>query len=151
MSHANCINYSVFRRNGHNCDPCNSCLKAYFVLFLSSVSINSSGARQKFPLDMFKFYLRCHESPSLQKMILSRSVGHWIISGNTEIRFPARSTNEAPFEYCLWVIFEAEITSGESNSRPSKTSWRLWPTLWAPWTGLRPGEPWGHFSTAWSC
>ena len=45
----------------------------------------------------------------MQKMILSRSVGHWIISGNSEICFPARSTNEAPFEYCLWIIFEAEI------------------------------------------
>ena len=45
----------------------------------------------------------------MQKMILARSVGHWIISGNTEIRFPARSTDKAPFEYCLWVIFEAEI------------------------------------------
>ena len=42
-------------------------------------------------------------------MVLSRSVGHWIISGNTEIRLRARSTDEAPCKYCLWGICEAEI------------------------------------------
>ena len=42
-------------------------------------------------------------------MVLSRSVGHWIISGNTEIGLPARSTNEAPCMYCLWCFCEAEI------------------------------------------
>ena len=45
----------------------------------------------------------------MQKMVLSRSVGHWIISGNTEIGLPARSTNEAPCKYCLWCFCEAKI------------------------------------------
>ena len=42
-------------------------------------------------------------------MILSRSVRDWIISGNTEIRLRARSTDEAPCKYCLWGICKAEI------------------------------------------
>ena len=103
------IIYSVFRRNGHNFDPCNSCLKAYFVLFLSCVSIYGSGARQKSPLDMFKCYLRCHQGPSLQQMILSRSVGPLIISDNTEISWPARRPDKAPCDFYLWGICEAEI------------------------------------------
>ena len=42
-------------------------------------------------------------------MILSRSVGDLIISGNTEIRLRTGSTDETPCKYCLWGICEAEI------------------------------------------
>ena len=42
-------------------------------------------------------------------MILSRSVGHRIISGNTEIPWPARSPDKAPCDFCLRGICEAEI------------------------------------------
>ena len=42
-------------------------------------------------------------------MILSRSVGHRIISGNTEILWLARSPDKALCDFCLWGICEAEI------------------------------------------
>ena len=58
---------------------------------------------------MFKCYLRFHQGPSLQQMILSRSVIYRIISGNTEIRLPAPSPDKAPCDFCLWGICEAEI------------------------------------------
>ena len=42
-------------------------------------------------------------------MILSRSVGDRIISGNTEIPLPAQSPDKAPCEFYLWGICKAEI------------------------------------------
>ena len=58
---------------------------------------------------MFKCYLRFHQGPSLQQMILSRSVIYRIISGNTEICLPAPSPDKAPCDFYLWGICEAEI------------------------------------------
>ena len=99
----------MFGTNWNDCVCCNSCLVACFVLFLSSVSIYSSGAKQKLPLDMLKCHLRCHQGPSLQQMIPSRSVGHRIISGNTEISLLAQSPDKAPCDFCLLGICKAEI------------------------------------------
>ena len=42
-------------------------------------------------------------------MILSKSVGHRIISGNTEISLPAQSPDKAQCDFCLLGICKAEI------------------------------------------
>ena len=58
---------------------------------------------------MFKCHLRCPLGLSSEQTILSRSAGEQIISGNTDIPWPARSPDQAPCDFWLWSICEAEI------------------------------------------
>ena len=51
---------------------------------------------------------RCHTS-NLSLEWLREKFGNQIISGNTEIPWPARSPDEAPCDFYLWSICEAEI------------------------------------------
>ena len=72
-------------------------------------SLYGSGARQKLSLVMFLCHLRCPLGLSSEQTILSRSAGEQIISGNTDIPWPARSPDQAPCDFWLWSICEAEV------------------------------------------
>ena len=58
---------------------------------------------------MFKCHLRCPLGLSSEQTILSRSAGEQIISGNTDIPWPARSPDQAPCDFWLWSICKAEV------------------------------------------
>ena len=58
---------------------------------------------------MFKCHLRCPLGLSSEQTILSRSAGEQIISGNTDIPWPARSPDQAPCDFWISSICEAEI------------------------------------------
>ena len=58
---------------------------------------------------MFKCHFRCLLSPSSQQRNLKQKFGNRIISGNTAIPWPARSPDEAPPDYWLWSICDAEV------------------------------------------
>lgn len=51
---------------------------------------------------------RCHTS-NLSLEWLRQKFGNRIISGNTDIPWPARSPDESPLDYFLWGIAETEV------------------------------------------
>ena len=58
---------------------------------------------------------RCHTS-NLSLEWLREKFGNQIISGNTEIPWPARSPDEAPCDFYLWSICKAEIRRGKPRT-----------------------------------
>ena len=84
-------------------------IKASFELILHLGGLYRSGGGHILPLVMFKCHLRCPLGLSSEQTILSRSAGEQIISGNTDIPWPARSPDQAPCDFWLWSICEAEV------------------------------------------
>ena len=58
---------------------------------------------------MSKCYFRWLQGVPFQQRNVPRLFGTRVISGNTEIPWPARSPDKAPCDYYLWGNCEAEI------------------------------------------
>ena len=64
-----------------------------------------------------------------------------MISGNTDIPWPARSPDKSPLDYYLWGGCEAEVRRVKPNNLEELKEWSM--ILWPPWTRTRSGEPSG--------
>ena len=93
---------------GHK-DLHKSVLKAFFQMIPLLITLYTLGVRQNFALHTVCANLSVKWIREKLSIVLTSAFGTQVISGNTEIAWPACSPYEAPCDNFLWGICDQEI------------------------------------------